>query len=179
MECSRIRSNLAEYVDGDLPPDERLSVEKHLCTCSACKREAELLRRAMCASVSLLRHPHPEDRFAALRRQMAEADLADAQRKWTRPRLGSGRVLRGLAVAAVLALAVAAILPLLAQGAVRDPGGATPIGAAIGNGPVFERIQLITEYRQAAESPAMPASLPNEKLGERSVVTDASTEDDD
>jgi len=42
--CAECRERLLEYVSGGLSPDERHRIERHLATCAACRREADLWR---------------------------------------------------------------------------------------------------------------------------------------
>lgn len=167
MECSRIRNNLAEYVDGDLPPRERLLTEQHLYTCMACRRELDVLTAALDRCAALLQHPGPEDRLAALRGQMAAADHAAARKSRVRAPLELGAVLRGVAVAAVLALAAAAVLPLLEEGPGRHGlGGVMPAGMPTVNGPVQERLQLLVNYLNADSLAVRTVSLEGSAVSE-------------
>jgi hypothetical protein len=45
MKCSKISDLLGPYVDGELSPEERRTVEEHLRRCPACRAELEELRR--------------------------------------------------------------------------------------------------------------------------------------
>ena len=37
IDCQRVRRELSDYLEGDLPPALRLQIEKHLAGCSHCK----------------------------------------------------------------------------------------------------------------------------------------------
>jgi hypothetical protein len=130
----------------------------------------------MTVSACLLRHPHPEDRLAALRQQMAAADRAAARRKWVHGPIGSGHVLRGLAVAAVLVLAMAAILPLLTEGGAprESANDVWQAGATLRNGPVSERVRLIVDNLDE-ETRAVQAASP-EPVGTPSAAAERPAE---
>jgi len=38
LRCSEVLARLSDYVDGELPPEERVMVEAHLRGCDACTR---------------------------------------------------------------------------------------------------------------------------------------------
>lgn len=38
LRCSEVLARLSDYLDGDLPPPERLAVAEHLRGCDACAR---------------------------------------------------------------------------------------------------------------------------------------------
>jgi anti-sigma factor RsiW len=50
-ECQQLRGMLSPYIDGELSSSEKISVERHIEECDACRRELESLR----ATVGLLR----------------------------------------------------------------------------------------------------------------------------
>lgn len=44
MHCREVRSRLGAYVDGEVRPDERTELERHLERCGACRQELEALQ---------------------------------------------------------------------------------------------------------------------------------------
>lgn len=47
MSCRRVQSRLSAYLDGELPPAERVRVSDHLAGCARCAAEAASLRRTV------------------------------------------------------------------------------------------------------------------------------------
>src|SRR5262245_60825316 len=47
VRCSQIERQLAEYVDGALPPAREAAVAGHLADCARCRAELELLRQSL------------------------------------------------------------------------------------------------------------------------------------
>jgi anti-sigma factor RsiW len=67
MECSEeIRILLAGYVDGELPPAERQSVEEHLRQCSTCRRLLQEQKAAVAAYAGYPVEPAPDAQFDAM-----------------------------------------------------------------------------------------------------------------
>ena len=73
MECEDVRSLLARYLDNDLPPEPRRSVEEHLDHCYLCKEEYEELAGLLEACGKAMAHPNPKDRYTELRRELFPA----------------------------------------------------------------------------------------------------------
>ena len=48
--CDEIRSQLSEYFDGALEPDDRTAIESHMAFCAACRKEASRCTVTACAS---------------------------------------------------------------------------------------------------------------------------------
>ncbi len=69
--CSEVLAGLSDYLDGDLAPDVRGSVEAHVRACDACTRFggrfAETVARLRC---SLLDEPVPDDVLARVRARL-------------------------------------------------------------------------------------------------------------
>jgi len=60
--CRQIKNRLGRYHDGELPPDERLLVERHLQDCRLCGQELEEIRKlSMSFQRALVIPPVPED----------------------------------------------------------------------------------------------------------------------
>jgi anti-sigma factor RsiW len=85
---------LAEYVDGDLAPDDRVRVEAHVAGCPVCSEEVVQARLARASLSSLPRLEAPPG-----------VDLAVRRRAGRGP--GSGRAWRAAGIAAVAAAVVA------------------------------------------------------------------------
>jgi len=58
--CETVEPELGAFVDGELAPDERGRIERHLETCNACRAEAALLRM-MTESLRLVERPEPSE----------------------------------------------------------------------------------------------------------------------
>jgi anti-sigma factor RsiW len=68
--CEAARPELNAYVDGELAPEDRAVIERHLAGCAACRAEVELLRLVMHA---LRQAPRPEPSEAMRQRLLAQA----------------------------------------------------------------------------------------------------------
>ena len=79
MKCDDVRDLLDEYVDGELAPADRASVEEHLAGCEACRTECEELRKTAELVRSMPRAAAPEGLVAEVRRQIEERRQA---RRW-------------------------------------------------------------------------------------------------
>lgn len=44
-KCEHVRDDLSAYLDGQISPEERERIEKHLATCPSCREELEQMRR--------------------------------------------------------------------------------------------------------------------------------------
>jgi len=99
MNCNEAQTRLDLYVEGELPPDERGTVEAHLHSCPACRRRLANLEQM----VALLR---------ALPREEPRPELtAHILARWgQRPRQRAVAVGPGLAWAALLSLGVALVV---------------------------------------------------------------------
>ncbi len=136
MDCSEVRPELSELVDGDLSRDARAKVEAHLAGCAGCRRTLEGLRRTKEMARALPRMTAPESAWlriradfeaqhgrakrlpfpAAAAKPADEADTsagaAAAPRRFA-PRRRT--VLAGLAAAAIVVLGVSAGIYLMAR----------------------------------------------------------------
>ena len=59
MEHKNCRENLSAYLDGELPPGERLSLESHLTGCAECSRELAELKRVSAIVKKHVMEPEP------------------------------------------------------------------------------------------------------------------------
>lgn len=112
MKCESVRAQLTAYLDGDLEDDRGSAVRGHLRGCEACRHIASdeaALRDGLRALPPL---DPPASLWAGVQRQLAAAEVADAERPaWRRalarwvtraPQLG----LAGAALAAAIVLIV-------------------------------------------------------------------------
>ena len=129
MNCRELEKHLTDYHDGELPPDLRQEVDRHLEDCASCRAELDREREV----VRLAREWH--------RDAEPERDLWPAIEAGIRAR--PGRVLRGrwtarhrvaLAAAAALIAAVTLVAvrqpdtPRAADVGVSEPSPAPPVG---------------------------------------------------
>jgi anti-sigma factor RsiW len=98
MRCRPVRERMSEYLDGELPPRERVAIEAHLEGCAECRAEAEALRQAEDGLKTLAAVEPAPDLSEDLRRRIA------IPLPW-RPRWGVAAAVVGAAVV-VTAVAV-------------------------------------------------------------------------
>jgi anti-sigma factor RsiW len=67
LTCKDTIELLSDYLDGDLPPRERLSLEAHLSACTACVEYIESLRATQSMVRELREKDLPEEVGKALR----------------------------------------------------------------------------------------------------------------
>jgi hypothetical protein len=139
---------LDDFVDGELPEDERRRVERHLETCETCRREVADRRRLARAVSELPRELSPSrDLWDDIAGRLETGD--DAVDPVAAPRRSRAGVAGfGWAVAAVLVVSVAVVVYglLIPKPAGRSSAGlSTTEVAALGGG------QLLAPYRHADE----------------------------
>ena len=106
MECTEVRSQLARYLDDDLPPPMRQRVGDHLEHCYLCTEELDELSALLETCRDALRFPNPRNRFEFVR-----SDL-QAQRPVWAPRRHTVRyAIASLAAAAVILVFASMIVP--------------------------------------------------------------------
>ena len=105
MEHNTCRENLSAYLDGELPAEEKLSVESHLALCPVCSRQLEELKLV---SVVLKRHVMQPVPAALKEAVFAEKPAAPFFSGWLKP-------------VAVLSAAAAGLLIILALPRSRNP----------------------------------------------------------
>lgn len=105
MTCAECRELLSAYMDDELMPAERASVEQHLSTCAECAAERELLATTMHRMrEGLVRHPAPDVLKARIRTALSKPDAFTApapihQTRW--PRLAAAGFIIAIASSAV------------------------------------------------------------------------------
>jgi len=92
FDCRQIKRRLGRYHDGELPPAERVLVERHLQNCRLCSQELEEIREVSGAFQRVLVIP-------PVPRALTQRILAQARaRRRHFPSSGSGPVLERLVV---------------------------------------------------------------------------------
>jgi hypothetical protein len=166
MKCESVRAQLTAYLDGDLEDDRGSAVRGHLRGCDGCRAVAAdeaALRDGLRALPPL---DPPTSLWAGVQRELAAAEVADAERPaWRRmlahwapraPQLG----LAGAAIAAAIVLLV-----VKAQ---RDD---SPPGSAVDATQV-----VIAPAQERSESRPEPAPLPHGSCDLSSGDADVSAE---
>ena len=166
MICSELEMKLNEYVDGELPEDDRRLIDEHLETCLSCRREIKEIRslveqaRRLPADIEPARAlwPAVESRIAGASATGSEP-WARRPRSWARPGLWAP-----LAAAAMLLIAVAVPLLIETSEPVRHAEettsridlGATAMLARAEDGALLPRSDLLVTLEQKRDR------LPNE-----------------
>ena len=76
LTCNEVVELVTDYLEGVLPPVERVRVEQHLSVCDGCTRYLEQMRETIRLTGRLT-----EEQIPAQQKQA----LLDAFRTWTRP----------------------------------------------------------------------------------------------
>ncbi|MDQ6886867.1 MAG: zf-HC2 domain-containing protein [Gemmatimonadota bacterium] len=129
-----IDSRLDDFLDGVLPPLERVSIEAHLAQCAQCRAEAEGLRRVIARARSLPPSVQPSrDLWPAIAAEMSR----DASHFPALPRAETGRLQRsryarpGLAAAALLLVALSSLVTWRIAREGHQSAGADPSAAMV------------------------------------------------
>lgn len=113
MNCSAAKSQLYAYVDGELSPERRHALERHLAGCDGCRRLADLEVAFQEAYGRRLR-PDPAPEAVRARVRGVLAGLPDrpaaSRRRWRRPVALGAAALALLALGAALGLGVQSYL---------------------------------------------------------------------
>jgi len=123
-------ARLSEYVDGELPADERVALERHLGECAACRETASELRQIREMAGTLADVEPPRDLWAGIQQRIGDgaagARVLPFRRRWvfTLPQLA--------AAAVVLLLAGAGTATLALRG---NAGPVTPGASPVAMGP--------------------------------------------
>lgn len=149
MRCDEIRKRLSEYLDGELPPDGKRSVEEHLAGCEGCRRELSELELTLGHLRSLPEvEPPPFYTQSVMRRVREEAQAKPGLlRKLFFP-LRVKLPIEALAVALVAVVAVYVFKAMGPEVAMRPP-------TVVASAP--EAADEMASLRQKTEEKAVPA----------------------
>ena len=114
---------LSEYLDGDLPDDQRLALERHVEGCPGCATALDELRRVVAGARSLEDREPATDLWSGIARRITAAPGADVVDMAERRR-GAGRFLVSLpqlAAAAVVLMALTGGTTWLVLAGLRGP----------------------------------------------------------
>ncbi len=151
MEHKTCRENLSAYLDGELPPGERLSLESHLTGCAECSRELAELKRVSAIVKKHLMEPEPLSLRAAVFAKKREPVLS----AWLKP-------------AAVLSAAAAGLLIFLNLPKHQPSEG---LSCSVGFGSAD--LGRPAETARAANGQQVPGSLKMEAEPDRSAAAAA------
>lgn len=169
MNCTRLEELIDDFVDGQLPEDERRDVERHLAGCPKCRRAVEQLRAIVEKAAALPREiAPPRDLMPGIRRVVEGAGEQRASATWMK--------WAGVA-ASVIILITAGIIGINIRDA--DPDGsqlASPPGAVLpaGHTAATEFQAAEQEYLQAA---ALLAAALEKQRGSLSPETAAAVDE--
>ena len=148
MDCKKISELLTDYIEGELPPDERASVEAHLQGCESCRREVEKL--AAChaklrQSLNLAAGSvdPPPDTLPVIKRRAGIAEENSKEGIFGQHPALAGAIISFLAVFMTLFT----LLPFLAAGANPPPDAPAMVSDDAGGVYLYWRIDDI-EYEQ-------------------------------
>lgn len=155
MNHSEIRSQMADYLEGDLPLDRRALFDAHLDECRECAREIAEMRMTIGALRSLP-DPEPpallaEDVMRRIRLGEGSTSLLDRLRE-VGSALLSPRILAPVSVAAIAAGVLLGTQPL--RGVIESGGGTIALRAeqASGRAPVDEAAGGVVVTRSDADA---------------------------
>ncbi|HUV87516.1 MAG TPA: zf-HC2 domain-containing protein [bacterium] len=141
-KCSEIKALMNAALDDELDPEARVRFDEHLAACPACRREYEVLTRAVAAFE------------AAPRLEPSPTFAADVVR---RARLAKGREARGRRAFARVTIAASAAAAAVAAGAwawlFKPALGAAAAGAFNG------LVTAVVDYWKVARALAVPAHV--------------------
>jgi anti-sigma factor RsiW len=166
MNCEELRCVLLDFVDGDLPPEEKAGVRAHLAECTSCRAEVDQLRAGARAVRAAVEELAPRQHYltgARLERLMAARRERRRPIKLITPR----RLVAAAAIAAIVASA-----PFLVGDFARllAPPPETTQQGAVAQAPVLEwhgpailaatgrqaPMSVMRSVPAAAEGPAIP-----------------------
>jgi anti-sigma factor RsiW len=151
-------ARLSEYVDGELPADERLDLDRHLEVCADCRVAVMDVRRVRDLAGALVDAEPPRDLWAGIEARIGgPARVLPLQRRWvlTLPQLAAAAALMIVVGAGGAALALRATGTPEAAGPVavmRPVGDATLIPVAVVGGASFDQAvtslgRVLAEHR--------------------------------
>ena len=118
---ARSRKRLSPYIDGQLSPREKVTLDAHLAGCDACRRDFDELR-ATISAIGGLADADPPRSFALTPRVLEKRVAAPSP---TVPPIATGMRLAGAGIALVLAIVMLGDLGGVGGGNSRDEGGRT------------------------------------------------------
>lgn len=170
MKCESVRRQLTAYLDGELEDHRGSAVRGHLRSCEACRRVASdeaALRDGLRALPPL---DPPPSLWEGVQRQLAAAEIADAERPAWRRALA--RLVPRTSHLGVAAAAVAAAVALLV---LRAKDGDAPASEPLAVSP--DRLDEAEPTHRTARAPAQPArdegDVSTELAAEPARVTDS------
>jgi len=103
--CGSFERRLSDYLNGALPPQEHVELEKHLSSCDACRRKADTMRRTVFLLQGLEQHRTSPDFKAALYRKLSSVQEPSPKSFWQIfPSLRARWLWRPVAAVAILVL---------------------------------------------------------------------------
>lgn len=152
MKCESVRRQLTAYLDGDLDDHRGSAVRGHLRSCEACRRVANdeaALRDGLRALPPL---EPPPSLWEGVQRQLAAAEIADAERPAWRRALA-----RLVPRASHLGLAAAAVAAAIALLVLRAKESGAPDGELTRTEPVVAQSDRGEDVRVPEPAPQRPA----------------------
>lgn len=150
-------ARLSEYVDGELPADERLDLERHLVTCADCRATVTGLGRVRDLAGTLADAEPPRDLWPGIESRIGGgARVLPLRGRWTLtlPQLAAAAALMIVVGAGGAALALRGTgTPVAGPVAVMPPAGdPTVIPAAVAGAASYDQAvtslgRVLTEYR--------------------------------
>lgn len=151
-------ARLSEYVDGELPADERLGLERHLETCAECCVAVAELGRVRDLAGTLADAEPPRDLWPGIETRIGgAARVLPFRRRWTLtlPQLAAAAALMIVVGAGGAALALRGTgvgIPVAGPAAVMSPVDPTVSPAAVAGSASYDQAvtslgRVLTEYR--------------------------------
>ncbi len=151
MHCNQSQQKLSEYLDGQLPEEERNQLEDHIQECEDCRRELDSLRRTVTALHELPEIPAPEGFHERINQRLRdETKGARVVSMWR----------RGLAVAASF-IAIMTLVFLVNDGIVHRgySGAKSPAPSQLQGGPELAKTSETKETEAKLKRKKRPESV--------------------
>ena len=158
-------ARLSEYVDGELPADERVALERHLAECAACREIASELRQVRELAGMAADVQPPRDLWPGIQQRIGDgaqdARVLPFRRRWafTVPQLAAAAVLMmvvgaGAATVAVRGLGAPAPAPATGPVAIGAPAAqpAAFAGTAKYDAAIADLEGVLAEHRDQLDS---------------------------
>jgi anti-sigma factor RsiW len=171
MNCSRVRSNISEYVDGALAPADRYAVEAHIAACEACRTECEAQQRMARLLIEMPRRQLGPDFDAGLQARLRALGPVP-RRAGILDRLRSGAprswypVLAPLAVAGLALALWRPMTPPPVQTPHPTPGAASAVSPMASRNSVVKLVREHIRLRDLPESEAVEDALRATSVGD-------------